>query len=319
MDEDVSHSETITEVAIVGGGPAGLVAATYLARFHRNVMVIDAGDGRAQHIPRSHNVPGFPEGISGPHILARLRDQAHKNGATLIESRVEHVEQRSGGFLLTTAAGYSVIARRAILATGVVDLAPEIPGLLRAIQDGVVRLCPICDAYEATGKTLGVAGPDHNALSEALFLLDYSDRVIILSNLPDQIRDEVRRQAEVAGIKIWDTVDTILPVPSGIEICFADGTKAHLDVLYPAMGCEVRSELGATLGAECDADGCLLVDDHLQTSIAGLYAIGDVTPALNQIAVGFGQAAIAATDIHNNLRTAMSELDAQCIEARMNQ
>ena len=135
------------DVAIVGGGPAGLTAAVYLARFLRSVVVFDTNAGRARLIPRTHNCPGFPEGIAGKDLLGRLRNQAKVYGAEIATGHVGGVEQSGEFFLLDTSLGM-VKASRVVLATGVVDKAPPIPDLQDALAKGFVRFCPVCDAYE---------------------------------------------------------------------------------------------------------------------------------------------------------------------------
>lgn len=294
--------DSVCDVAIVGAGPAGLAAAVYLARFLRSVVVFDAGDARAKLIPRTRNCPGFPEGIAGKDLLTRLNEQSKAYGTDIVDACVDSVERINGSFILTTTAGV-VHASRVILATGVVDKAPAIAGLDRAIAAGTVRLCPVCDAYEALGQRIAVVGPERSALKEALFLRDYSSQVCIISNYPEDVSEITRAGALAAGIEIWDLVDDLVARASGFDVVMADGTPARqIDVVYPSMGCDVRSELAAKLGADCDEEGYVLVGQHLETSVPGLYAIGDVAKALNQIAVGFGHAALAAAHIHNTLR-----------------
>jgi thioredoxin reductase (NADPH) len=288
------------DVAVVGAGPAGLAAAVYLSRFLRSVVVLDAGDSRAKLIPRSRNCPGFPQGIAGEELLTRLREQAKAYGTCIVEACVDNVEKADGSFILTTTAGVTQ-ASRAVLATGVVDKAPAIAGLREAIAGGIVRLCPVCDAYEAAGQRIGVVGPERLALSEALFLRHYSPHVCLISNHREDVSENTRMRASAAGIGVWDVVDELIVRDSGFDVIMGDGLR-QLDVVYPAMGCDVRSELAINLGADCDEEGYILVGSHLETSVSGLYAIGDVAKALNQIAVGFGHAALAATHIHNNLR-----------------
>jgi thioredoxin reductase (NADPH) len=146
-------------------------------------------------------------------------------------------------------------------------------------------------------------GPDDRALKEAHFLKDYTARVVMLFKGPQDVSDATRRNASAAGIEIWDAVDEVMAEQSGIKVVMAPGLPSReLDVFYPAMGCHVRSELATNLGADCDEEGYVLVGPHLETSVPGLYAIGDVARALNQIAVGFGHAALAASHIHNALR-----------------
>jgi thioredoxin reductase (NADPH) len=298
----ISAVDGYYDVAIVGGGPAGLTASIYLARFLRSVVVFDAGDARARLIPRTHNCPGFPDGISGDELLGRLFDQARAYGSDIAATGVEGVERRGDTFLLRTELG-SVQAANIVLATGIVDKAPAIRNLHLLIKAGSVRLCPVCDAYEVKGQRIGVVGPEKIALGEALFLRDYSPHVTLLANYPEDVSEATRDVASSAGIAIWDAVDDLVPRDGTMEVVMADRSPPReLDVIYPAMGCDVRSELAVGLGADHDREGYLVVGPHLETSVPGLYAIGDVAKALNQIAVGFGHAALAAAHIHNALR-----------------
>src|SRR3954451_23529162 len=116
---------------IVGGGPAGLTAATYLARFRRNVLLADDGQSRARLIPETHNYPGFV-GISGTDLLAHLREQAERNGALLRQARVEELRKTGGVFAARVGDG-EIRDKRLLLATGIVDESPELPGLKAAI------------------------------------------------------------------------------------------------------------------------------------------------------------------------------------------
>src|SRR6476661_6054353 len=153
---------------IVGGGPAGLTAATYLARFRRNVLLLDDGHSRARLIPETHNYPGFV-GISGMDLLAQLREQALRNGAVLREARVEEL-RKAGDVFIARAGNGEIRAKRLLLATGIVDESPDLPGLKDAIYRGALRFCPICDGFEARDKRIGVLGPLRIASGKAQFL-----------------------------------------------------------------------------------------------------------------------------------------------------
>jgi thioredoxin reductase (NADPH) len=294
-------SETC-DCLIIGGGPAGLTAATYLARYRRRVIVADDGRSRAALIPESHNYPGFVSGISGPELLTALRRQAERYGAVLRKARIAELRRTDGGF--RAAGGEEPIeAACVLLATGIVDEAPALPGLRDAIYRGALRFCPICDGYEAMDQRIGVLGRADVAARKALFLRTFSRRVTLLpTDGPGALAASRARDLRDAGIVIAD--DTVVDVDrSGDKIAavLQSGTRCELDVLYPALGCEVRSELATALGVASDDVGCLRVDDRQATGVPGLYAAGDVVTDLHQISVAIGHAAIAATAIHNRL------------------
>ncbi|MER9454685.1 NAD(P)/FAD-dependent oxidoreductase [Mesorhizobium sp. M0478] len=254
----------VFDVAIVGGGPAGLAAAMYLARFLRSVISLDAGHARAKLIPKSRNCPGFPDGISGEELLGRLRAQAQLYGASLVHGCVGHAEKREGFFVLTTTCGI-VQARRVILATGIVDKAPPIERLEEAIATGIVRLCPVCDAYEARGSRIGVVGPEHLAVREALFLKGYGSQVALLANNQDDVSEAARGAALAGGVEIWDAVDDLIPRRTGFDVVMAEGAPMrNIDVVYPSMGSDVRSGLAVALGANCDAEAMSWSTDTLR-------------------------------------------------------
>lgn len=268
---------------IVGAGPGGLVAATYLARYRRRIAVVDAGASRARWIPTSHNCPGFPLGVSGTTLLARLREQAETHGVVVTHGRIESLEREADAFVARDAAGGVWRAAAVILATGIVDRLPEVDGgpevLAAAIEAGVLRLCAVCDGYEARDSRIAVLGPAGDAERHARFLRTFSRTV-------DAIDSEVpyRLSCDDASCRVA-----------------AGAGEREYDTLYPVLGGDSQSQLATALGAAVDEEGALRTDPHQQTSVEGLYAIGDVVSALNQIAVAVGHAAIAATAVHNRL------------------
>jgi thioredoxin reductase (NADPH) len=286
---------------VIGGGPAGLTAAIYLARYRRNVMVIDSRESRAALIPESHNYPGFASGVSGKTLLALLTSQAETYGVKIVHDRVESLQRAAGGFSARSPSG-EVFAKRVLLATGLVDRTLELPGLRPAIAQGLVRYCPICDGYEVSGQRIGVLGAAEIACNKALFLRTYSRNVTLLASDGKAADVNVCRELADAGVRL----------PSGHAVGFehqdsqivaimSDGSRENFDVVYPVLGCDVRSELAEALGARHNDVGCIEVDAAQRSSVEGLYAAGDVVSDLHQIAVGTGHAAIAATHIHNSL------------------
>jgi thioredoxin reductase (NADPH) len=280
---------------IIGGGPAGLTAAIYLARYRRNIKLIDAGESRAALIPESHNYPGF-QGINGRALLARLREQAERYGADLVRGSVSELRREDGGFAGRFDKG-EIRARTVLLATGLVDAKPETEGLREDVAHGAIRFCPICDGYEAMDKRIGVIGSLTHAGPKALFLRTYSCEVILFPTEMNGGGAEFTK----AGVTIAARPLSVTPEGERVVVATEDGRRHVLDTLYPAMGCTVRSELAAALGADCNDVGNLRVDDHQRTNVDGLYGAGDVVSDLHQLSVGAGHAAIAATAIHNGL------------------
>ena len=292
---------------IVGGGPAGLTAALYLARFNRRFLVVDSGAARAEWIPTSHNIPVFAEGISGKDILSRQRDHARRYGAAIRSGTVTALQKADGHFVGVVAAEDGreeiVRSRRVLLATGAVDVEPGLPDLPNAVQRGLVRYCPICDGYEAAGKAIAVIGYGDRGLGEAVFVARTYSRDVTLLTLGQgmDLGASERERIAAHGIKVVHEPIATLEIDGGriAALRTGSGVEHRFDVLYSALGLTLRSELGVALGAAHDGTGAMLVDEYCRTSVKGLYAAGGVVRGLDQIVVAMGHGAIAATDIHN--------------------
>jgi thioredoxin reductase (NADPH) len=289
---------------IIGAGPAGLTAAIYLSRYHLSIRLFDSGDSRAALIPCTRNHAGFPGGISGKDLLERMREQAREFGAIREEKRVEHLARVADGFTVGTDSG-AYRSRTVLIATGALNLPP--PGIDLALHDealarGLLRYCPVCDGYEVTDKRVAVIGSGEHGTREAEFLRGYTADLTLISPLADHdLDDECRRRLDEAGV-------AIVAGPCGgyaihgerLTVQTGEGRLAF-DSVYPALGLHKRSELGVLAGAKANDDGCLVVDDHLETAVPGLFAAGDVVIGLDQISHAMGQAGVAATAIRNHL------------------
>ncbi|WP_312794225.1 NAD(P)/FAD-dependent oxidoreductase [Tianweitania sp.] len=294
--------ETLYDCLIIGGGPAGLTAATYLARFRRKVLIVDSGESRARWIPRTHNCPGFPDGVTGPDLLRRLKEQALQYGAEIITGFVEALTPQDDGMFVIDTPN-PIRARSVLLATGIVDTLPQMADAESAMQAGRLRLCPICDGYEASDDRIAVMGAGIDVLRKALFMRSFSSDVTMLLTGPSgNLPAEALEMAKKAGVVLVEcSEDAIHVAPDTASARLPDGRQLTFDTIYPAMGCSIRSDLAANLGADCDETGSLLVDSHQRTTVPGLYAAGDVVHEVNQLAVAFGHAAVAASHIHNSL------------------
>lgn len=299
--------ETV-DCAIVGGGPAGLAAAIYLARFRRRTVLLDRGGSRAALIPTSHNLPGHPDGIAGRELLARMADQARRHGAEIRPGDVASLAPEGDGWRLG-GEGIDLFARAVLIATGVDNRGPELPPEVHqaALDAGKLRYCPICDGLEAGGpdgdRRIGVVGAQSHGVAEALFLRTYSPNVTLFTRERCELHEKDRAELARAGVA-WDPRPVTDYDFSGaaVRLCFADGEAVAVDALYPALGSEPNVELIERLSLRTDGADCIVVDEHQRLGMKGLYAAGDVVAALDQIAVAMGHAAIAATAMHNDLR-----------------
>ncbi|MEO8673295.1 MAG: NAD(P)/FAD-dependent oxidoreductase [Tahibacter sp.] len=291
----------LVDCAIIGAGPAGLTAAIYLQRFRRNIAIFDDGRSRARWIPKSHNCPGFAHGISGPDLLDRLHDQSVAHGVAVQPVRIASIERRADEFVLSDVRGGTHRARTVLLATGIVDVMPRVHGVREAIQCGAIRLCAICDAYEARDSSMACYGPIRLAAPHARFLRSFSTSVLLVPSDDDTLDDSECESLAEIGIHCTARAQQWHFDGRHCSVLCVDGTRHAVDVMYPVLGSHARSALATRLGARTDANGELIVSVDQQTSVPGLYGIGDIVSALNQISVAVGHAAIAATAIHRVL------------------
>lgn len=288
---------------IIGAGPAGLTAAIYLARFHLSIRLFDCGSSRAALIPCTHNHAGYPEGISGEDLLARMLAQAYKYGAVREQAEVTGLRATDEGFAVRIGER-EVAARSVLLATGVVNHRPAMPDDLHAeaLRRGLLRYCPICDGYEVTDKRVGVIGTGDHGMREAIFLRGYTADVTLIAPEGAHGLDAACVAAlDEAGIARVDGPCGGYAIEGETLALDTAAGRMAFDSVYPALGSRIRSQLAVMAGARAAEDGCLEVDDHQRTSIPGLFAAGDVVKGLDQISHAMGEGGVAATTIRNML------------------
>ena len=310
--------EPVLDCLIIGGGPAGLTAAIYLARFHLDILVVDGGKSRASWIPCTRNHAGYPEGIEGKELLRRMREQACKYGAKIETEFVTKLErdEESGLFTATWGSG-TAVAHSVLIATGVTNRRPPMDEDLHdeALARGLVRYCPICDGYEVTDKKVGVIGSDSHGVAEALFIRSYTADVTLIA--PDKalsLKPEDQKKLKDAGIACVDGPTQAVAIPDGCIV--VDTAEGHytFDSIYPALGSDTHTQLAEMVGADLSKDACLKVDSHQRTNVPGLYAAGDVVLGLDQISHAMGEGGVAATTIRNDLCSSQPRLRERVLE-----
>ena len=295
-----------TDCVVIGAGPAGLMCGVYLGRYLRSVVIFHCFKSRAEWIPVTHNYPGFLEGITGPDMLKLLHRQAEMYGAIIRQERVCEIRQVEDGFIVRTTEGETSTGK-IVIATGVQDIPPDIPNAVR-FKGTTIRHCPICDAYEARGKKIVVFGWDNHAFKETLWLSHYtSDLILLTTGHASEEHVLAKLQEDLAERNIRTMDQKVVRIeedgPLLGTIYLDDGSKIeHVFRGYSAMGLKANSELAASVGVVLDEHGYIKVKGPQRTSVEGIYAVGDIVSGqVAQISVAVGNAASAATAIHNSL------------------
>ncbi len=288
------------EVLVVGGGPAGLSAALYLARYDRRVALFDTGQGRSTWHQINHNYLGFPGGVPA----RRLRELGHEQLAdypqvTTLAHKVEEVGREDAGFVARGQAG-AWRGRAVILCTGVIDHYPHFDGWEEYVGRSMFW-CITCDGYTCKGERVVVAGNINDTAAEALQLQRFTRRLTVLTNSQEcHIAEKFERRLAAAGIPlIRDKIDAVTGRDGQFEVLHTrDGRRIALDQLFCVHGATPQTALAADLGVALTDAGYIVVDSEQKTNQPGVYAAGDATRLhSHQIATAVhegGQAASAA-------------------------
>ncbi|MGH7482464.1 MAG: NAD(P)/FAD-dependent oxidoreductase [Longimicrobiales bacterium] len=300
-------SETdVWDALIVGGGPAGLSAAIWLARYHRSVLVLDSGEPRNQPTWAVHGFPGLPE-VPPLTLRRRLRDQAEAAGARVRAALASECHGRKDGFDLRLADGPVLRARRVLFAFGRQDVVPEIEGMEAAFGISVFH-CPDCDGPTVRGRSVAVLGSDAEAVALALFLTPWASRLTLIA--AESPAPQLRARLDRAGVETRSGSVKRLRSTDGLleSIDLDDGAALPADALFFHLGTYPACELAQALGCDCDTGGHVSVDHGQETSVPGIYAAGDLTghPYLAIAAAADGVR--AALSIHRSLLPAELEL-----------
>lgn len=268
------------DTIIVGGGPAGLSAAVYLARYNRRVLVFDTGHGRSTHHQVNHNYLGFPDGIPTVDLRKLGQEQlARYPGARVVHHLITQVEGSAEEGFTVRAQGHAWRARTLLLATGVLDHFPHFPGWESYVGRSMFW-CITCDGYENRGRRILVVGHTDAAAGEAMQLHSLTEHVQLLTNSrADDISDTFRARLERAGIPV---IHDRIAEPEGEDgqltaIRTRGGLRLELDALFSIQGATPETTLAKQLGLRLAESGYVVVDTEQKTSVAGVYAAGDLT------------------------------------------
>lgn len=310
------------DIAIVGGGPAGLSAAVAAGRLNRRAVCFEAGTPRSAHAPGYFNYLGFPDGISGKELLRLGREQAHRWGAELRDLAVTSVDaitapqaavdgdlregsRRSedastdGRFLVRTEEG-SVRCCEVIFATGIQDRQPTCGSLY---GERGIHYCVVCDGYETRGQRVAVVGHDETAFGMIRALRDFtSDLHFLLDGNPWALGAEERACLAEWGVEVRAAnLETYRCSPEGVFFRTEEGEELYPHV-FVALGSDPNSALAAKLGCELDDKGFIVTDERQATSVLHAFAAGDCDGGHKQVTQAMAEGELAAVEAAKLLR-----------------
>lgn len=311
MTSKADLEDDVYDVAIVGGGPAGLTAALWLARYLHSVVLIDSGDPRNWE---TRGINGFlgSQGIKSPDLRARGRADAEKFGATLIDDEVLKVRNtNSEHFVLELKKNRKIEANRLLLSIGIRDVWPPIPGLSDCYGE-TAHVCPDCDGYETRGRKTVVIGSGRKCVGMALALTTWTDKIVICTNgEPPDIQQKHLDQLEKLNIPVLqEKVNYISSSDGEIRCVNLDGGMAlDCDRLYFAIGQYPADDLGAQLKCDRDELGLIKIDERYHTSVKNVFAAGDIVGGPQLAIAAASDGAISAVAIHASLVPDSRKLD----------
>jgi thioredoxin reductase len=285
------------DAVVAGGGAAGLNAALVLGRARRRVAVVDAGAPR--NAPATH-MHGFlsRDGMPPADLLAVGRDEVAGYGGELLQGRVDQIDP---GFLVHLATGPALPARRVLVATGLRDELPELPGLGERWGKDLLH-CPYCHGYEVRGQPLGVLGTGPASVGQALLVRQWSDDVVFFPHTLDVTGDE-RERLTARGVPIVDGMVRRLVVDGdrlhGVELAEGQVVARAAVFVFPRM--VAHDTLLTGLGCDKDEDGWVITDLSGRTSVPGVWAAGNVASPRAQVLTAAAMGSAAAIAINHDL------------------
>jgi thioredoxin reductase len=296
----------MVDIAVVGGGPAGLAAALWAARYRRRVMLVDGGQQRNRWTQVTHGYLGL-EDSSPAALLTRARADVGRYPEIEVVYGVDVDDVKPAaeeGFELRLTNDRIVHALRVVLATGVRDLFPDIEGF-EAFYGHSMFTCPSCDGYEAQGKAVGVVGEGDHIAAFALSLLDWASSVAVVVDAEtarQHGRDHARLVAEGVNVVIGEPAALIGTNGELRGLRLKDGRTIRCEKAFCTLRHVQHSDLPRRLGCAMSGDECVIVDDHCRTSMDHVYAAGDMTPGPHLVQVAAAKGATAGIAAALSLR-----------------
>ena len=290
------------DVIVIGGGPAGLSGALWLARYRRKVRVFDAEDPRNAATWAVHGYPGLPD-ISPRELRKTLKMQAVDAGAEYEPGVVVTIEGKQDDFRVTMEDGRVFGARRLLIATGLKDIVPELPGFEDFYGTSIWH-CPDCDGPSVLDRKVGVIGWGRQIAAYCMYFLTFTENLTILTHgHPPDLEEKARHALQRWKIPVREDVIERLEGEGGQvrRVVFHDGSTEDFDALFFHIASGPGSSFAADLGCAADEDGILEIDGEYQTTVPGIYAAGDIVPGSRLAIRAASEGVRAAVGIHKSL------------------
>ena len=283
------------DAVVVGGGPSGLAAATWLARYRRSVVVVDSGEYRNRWVDEAHGY--LSQSTLRPlEFLRACRDELLAyDEVSVVSGSVSSVAGVCDTFAVDVADGPDIHARRLVLATGVEDEFPDVDGFFEHYGTSVFH-CPVCDGYEARGRDVVVFGWGEHVTGFALAMLTWASTVTVVTDGREFQGDAGDEHAlRAAGVAIVEDVAAELVGRRGDlrAVRLRSGVDLPCGMAFFSIGHRPRNELALAVGCDVGEAECVSVDGEGRTSVAGVFAAGDLVPGLQLVQVAAGKGAVA--------------------------
>ncbi|MFJ2042536.1 MULTISPECIES: NAD(P)/FAD-dependent oxidoreductase [unclassified Paenibacillus] len=296
---------------IVGGGLAGLQAAIQMGRYssHR-VLVVDAGEGRSTLCRTYHNILGFPDGVSGEELRSKGRMQAEQTGVNFEKDRIIKAGRRGEQIQLFGSSGSEYMAKTVLLATGLTDRIPAIPGL-RPTLGRTVYVCPDCDGYEIQDQRTILLGAGEAGANMAMVLIQRTNELLYINHEQSPISAELHRSMKEAGVRYLEAaVQEVQQMEDGhiTGVLTEDGQIFESERGFVAFGGNrVHYELAEQLGAVIADNKHVEANARSMQAAPNVWIAGDLGLHAEQATVAMGEGSIAAIWIHKALQQMKKE------------
>jgi thioredoxin reductase len=293
----------LQDCIIIGGGPAGLNAAVVLGRCRRKVLLFDVGEYRNKASHGMHNYLTRDD-IVPTDFISICHQELEKYSVQLLRKKIVKAEKNNEGiFIAKDEEGRTYYSRKLLVATGLTDNIPDIPGFKELYGRSVFH-CPYCDGWEIRDKKIGVYARNKNGSELAMTLKAWSDSVVLFTDGKNKIRPGEKEQLDALGIPVFQLPLERLEGKDGQlqKIIFKNGEEIHCDALFFVNGYKQQCNLAETFGCEMSKKGVVVTNRFQQTNIEGLYVAGDAAKDMHFVVVAAAEGAKAGVIINKELQ-----------------